>query len=227
MAQQTSKLTTEAIVAAAIEVADQDGLDALSMRRLADELGVGAMSLYRHVADKDALLAHMVSEVGRRFPYPVYDSSPTWRERVAIIVDIDWDLYQRHPWVVLAYSAPRYSFGADSLEGLDWLAAGFMQLGVGVERATEMGLTLWSFINGVALAEVSEKLLRAESPGTHPGGLADLIAGRVNADVGHLPVLSQLIGDDSAAQLVDPRTGLDAGVAYLCAGFEASAASVG
>lgn len=223
MAQQSAKLTSEAIVSAAIDVADRDGLDALSMRRLADELGVGAMSLYRHVADKDALLAEMASEVGRRYPYPVDDTASSWRARVQIAVDIDWDLYQRHPWVVLAYSAPRYSFGVDSLAGLDWLAAGFVELGVGVGRATEMGLTLWSFVNGVALAAVGEKLLRAETPGDYPGGLADLIAGRVDADLTHLPTLAHLVGDAAAEQLVDPRSELDAGVDYLCAGFEAAA----
>lgn len=219
------KLTTAAIVGAGIDVADRDGLEALSMRRLADELGVGAMSLYRHVADKDALLAEMAAEVGRRFPYPVLDDAPSWRARVSIAVDIDWDLYQRHPWVVIAYSAPRYSFGVDALEALDWMAAGFTQLGVDVARATEMCLTLWAFVNGMALAAVSERLLRAESPGANPGGLADLIAGRalVN-DAGEpcLPTLGRLAGDASAARLVDPRRALDAGVADLCAGFAAA-----
>lgn len=54
--ERAPKLTTELIVDTAINVADRDGLPALSMRRIADELGVGAMSLYRHISDKDALL---------------------------------------------------------------------------------------------------------------------------------------------------------------------------
>ena len=117
--ERAPKLTTELIVDTAINVADRDGLPALSMRRIADELGVGAMSLYRHISDKDALLEAMAEEIGRRFPYPVDEAGPwSWRERVAIAVDIDWQLYRRHPWVVLAYSAPRYSFGVDALEGL-------------------------------------------------------------------------------------------------------------
>ncbi|MFT4042554.1 MAG: TetR family transcriptional regulator [Gordonia sp. (in: high G+C Gram-positive bacteria)] len=219
---QAAKLTASAIVTAAIDVADRDGLDALSMRRLADELGVGAMSLYRHVADKEALLAGMAAEVGRRYPYPVHEL-PDWRTRVDIAVRIDWDLYRRHPWVVLAYSAPRYSFGVVALEGLDWLAAGFTQLGVGVSRAVEMTLTLWAFVNGAALAAVSEELLHADSPGTHPGGLADLITGRLDADLTHLPTLSTLFGDSAAAGLVDPQAALATGVDILCAGFSACA----
>ncbi|MBT9329369.1 TetR/AcrR family transcriptional regulator, partial [Salmonella enterica subsp. enterica serovar Typhimurium] len=64
------KLSREAIVDAAIALADEDGLDALSMRRIADRMGVGAMSLYRHVAGKDELIAAMTDEVAGRYPYP-------------------------------------------------------------------------------------------------------------------------------------------------------------
>lgn len=220
--ERAPKLTTELIVDTAINVADRDGLPALSMRRIADELGVGAMSLYRHIADKDALLEAMAEEIGRRFPYPVDDPGPwSWRERVAIAVDVDWQLYRRHPWVVLAYSAPRYSFGVDALEGLDWLAAGFTDLGVDITTATEMALAVWNYVNGVALAQVSEQLLDA-SPGERPSGLADLIAGRVTSRLPHLSTLSDAA---EAARLNDPRALLDAGVDYLCAGFEAKAAS--
>ncbi|MGV9711407.1 TetR/AcrR family transcriptional regulator [Gordonia sp. NPDC003424] len=219
--QRTGKLTADAIVDTAIEIADRDGLTALSMRRVADELGVGAMSLYRHVADKTALIGSMVAEIGRRFPYPVHEPGPwTWRERVAIAVDLDWDLYQQHPWVVLAYATPRYSFGIDSLEGLDWLVAGFLELGVDVVRATEMTLTLWNYVNGVVLATVSEQFLGADTPDEESSGLADLIAGRTAPHLAHLGGLSST---PDAARLTDPRALLDAGVAALCAGFEATA----
>ena len=228
MTTQTAKLTASAIVDAAIDVAARDGLDALSMRRIADELGVGAMSLYRHVSDKDALLQAMVVEIGRRYPYPVRDGvSRTWRERVAVAVDIDWELYQHHPWVVLAYSVPRYGLGADCLEGLEWLAEGFTELGVDGARAVEMVLTLWNFINGVALITVSEQLLRAEASPDVTGGVADLLDGGEDAAsdprLAQLPILAALARRGGVAQLADPRAGLDAGVAYPCAGFEASA----
>lgn len=220
--ERAPKLTASLIVDTAISVADRDGLPALSMRRIAEELGVGAMSLYRHIADKDALLEAMAEEIGRRFPYPVDETGTwTWRERVAIAVDVDWELYRRHPWVVLAYSAPRYSFGVDALEGLDWLAAGFTELGVDIATATEMALSVWNYVNGVALAQVNEQLLET-TPGERPSGLADLIDGRVASRLPHLSTLSDA---PEAARLNDPRALLDAGIDYLCAGFEARAAS--
>ncbi|NDK89575.1 TetR/AcrR family transcriptional regulator [Gordonia desulfuricans] len=225
MAPQPTKLTTAVIVNTAIDVADGDGLDAVSMRRLAEEIGVGAMSLYRHVDDKDALLQAMVTEVGRRFPYPVGDPVPAgWRERVAIAADIDWALYQRHPWVLLAYSVPRYGFGAEALDGMNWLAEGFLELGVDAVRAVDMVLTVWSYINGVALAAVSDRLMRSGPAGDDPGGLADIVSGRITTGLENLPHLAAIVGDPAAARLLDPRAALDAGVAYLCAGFEAATA---
>jgi len=216
-----AKLTLPTIVDAAIDVADSDGLGGLSMRRIADVLGVGAMSLYRHVADKDALLQEMSEEIGRRFPYPVDQAGPwTWRERVQIAVDVDWQLYRRHPWVVLAYSSPRHSFGEESLVCLDWLAAGFTDLGVDVERSIEMALTVWSFVHGVALVMVSDALLRPDNPSAPPDGLAELARG--NTDPA-LPHLSGLATSPDAARLLDPRNRLDAGIEFLCAGFEAAA----
>ncbi len=218
MAPEYPKLTLPAIVDAAIVVADRDGMGALSMRRIADELGVGAMSLYRHVADKDALIEEMTVEVGRRFPYPIAtDPRLGWRERVAAATDIDWDLYQRHPWVVQAYSSPRYGFGADSLRCLDWLVGGFMDgLGVDVEVATEMSLTVWSFVNGVALAALPSVALASESDA--PGGLVDVIEGRAIDPPTHL---AGLAGSARGRELTDPRAQVDRGIAWLCAGFAA------
>ncbi|MGC4933505.1 TetR/AcrR family transcriptional regulator [Gordonia sp. DT30] len=233
MAQQAPKssapkLTTEAIVDAAIDVADRHGLDALSMRRIADELGVGAMSLYRHIADKDALLTAMAQEVGRRFPYPVGDASPGWRHRITRAAAIDWELYQRHPWVVLAYAVPRYGFGDVSLAGLEWLAEGFGELGVDDARAVEMVLTFWSYVNGVALVSVSEHIMPADSAGPEPGGgLGELLGGWTDAErdarAEQWPILASLAGRDDIGARMAPRAILDAGVADLCAGFEAAA----
>src|SRR6476646_7081634 len=60
-ARRSRGLTRERIVTAAIELADADGLGALSMARLAERLGSGTMSLYRHVSNKDELLVFMLS----------------------------------------------------------------------------------------------------------------------------------------------------------------------
>lgn len=67
-------LSREKIVSAAMELADRDGIDALSMRQLATTLGVTAMSLYNHVSNRDELLDHMVERVAEKITTPTIGS---------------------------------------------------------------------------------------------------------------------------------------------------------
>ncbi|MFB9740641.1 TetR/AcrR family transcriptional regulator [Pseudonocardia sulfidoxydans] len=74
-------LSREAIVAAALRVLKAEGIDAVSMRRVATELGTGAASLYAHVANKDELLALVFDEVAGEITLPEPDGA-RWREQV-------------------------------------------------------------------------------------------------------------------------------------------------
>src|SRR5919204_5267960 len=67
-AQRRTQLTRERVVAAGIELADRDGIESISMRKLAQELGVEAMSLYTHVRSKNDLLAGMADTVISQIP---------------------------------------------------------------------------------------------------------------------------------------------------------------
>jgi AcrR family transcriptional regulator len=92
-------LSVERIVRAAIEVADGEGLGALSMRRVAERLGVGTMSLYTHVPGKGELLDVMLDTVYAETARP--DEVPGgWRDRLAQIARENWALYLRHPWLL-------------------------------------------------------------------------------------------------------------------------------
>ncbi|MCF8603384.1 TetR/AcrR family transcriptional regulator [Gordonia sp. HY442] len=154
------KLTMPAIVETAIELADAEGLGALSMRKLATTLDAGTMSLYRHISDKDQLIGAMAEVAGAAFAYPYdQDGSWTWRERVTIAVDLDWALFERHPWMVFAYAAPRYTLSESSLACLRWLADGLTDLGVDDEEATSMALSVWDLTNGVALMLATDRIL--------------------------------------------------------------------
>ena len=94
-----SGLTVGRIVRAGIEVADEAGLDALSMRRVADRLGVGAMSIYTYVPGKQELVVLMSEEVHGELPAdgPAADG---WRAGLTRMADEYWDLYQRHDWLL-------------------------------------------------------------------------------------------------------------------------------
>jgi AcrR family transcriptional regulator len=120
---RTRGLSRERIVAAAIELADADGLGALSMARLAERLGCGTMSLYRHVANKDELVTFMLSEAAG--PPPAVAGGTDWRGALTDWAAGLWDVYHRHPWILQAAAA-----GPPADPGqLAWLDAGLAALG--------------------------------------------------------------------------------------------------
>lgn len=214
------KLTRAAIVDTAIAVADEDGLDGLSMRRIADRMNVGAMSLYRHVANKDELLAAMTNEVSRRNPYPAPRDGErwTWRDRVHIAAAVDRALYLRHPWVLLAFAMPRYSFGPDNLRCLAWLVEGFRELRVDTAEATRMAFTVWNHVSGSTLPQVSSMLVRrSEAEETNGNGLHALLTGTAPAEVPD--ALADLSG--RGVEVLDADAILRAGLDALCDGFAA------
>lgn len=94
-----SGLTVGRIVEAGIAVASAHGLEALSMRRVAAELGVGAMSLYTYVPGKEELVQLMVDQV-----YGELDLGPSreggWRRRLEAYARAQWELFERHPWLL-------------------------------------------------------------------------------------------------------------------------------
>jgi len=101
-----TELDVDRIVAAAIAIADADGLGALSMRRVADRLGVGVMSLYTYVPGKAELIDLMFDAVCDEAG-PGDSGGAGWRGRLERIARDQWALYHRHPWLVhLAFNRP-------------------------------------------------------------------------------------------------------------------------
>jgi AcrR family transcriptional regulator len=105
-------LTPERILRVAVTLADRDGIDALSMRSVAREVGFEVMSLYNHVANKDAMLDGMLELVAAEFPRlgvrPVdrRAASPArrWRPELDAFVRGAHEVLLRHPWAVAEWS---------------------------------------------------------------------------------------------------------------------------
>ncbi len=94
--QRQAPLSRDAILAAAIELADADGLESLTMRRLASSLGVEAMSLYNHVANKDELLDGMADLVASEIEVP--DRALDWKTAIRRSAISAHEVFMRHPW---------------------------------------------------------------------------------------------------------------------------------
>lgn len=95
--RERERLDRGRVVDAAVALADRDGLDALSMRRLADELGVVPMALYKHVADKRDLVAGMIDSVVAGYPRP--PAGAPWQAAVRTRVLGARAAHLAHPWL--------------------------------------------------------------------------------------------------------------------------------
>jgi AcrR family transcriptional regulator len=95
-AQRRETLTRQRVLEAAVELADREGVDAVSMRRLGQELGIEAMSLYTHVRSKEDLLDGMVEVAFGEVPSPARDSG--WKAALRRTILDARDVLLRHPW---------------------------------------------------------------------------------------------------------------------------------
>ncbi|MEU0091061.1 TetR/AcrR family transcriptional regulator [Kribbella sp. NPDC006257] len=118
-------LTVEQVVATAVRIADAEGLAAMSVRRVADELGVGAMTLYRYVPGKAELLDVMLDTVYGELPRGVVKGD--WRAKLDEVARENRQLYLNHPWLLqVAVSRPplgphvmaKYEYELSAIEGI-------------------------------------------------------------------------------------------------------------
>ena len=94
--KRRAPLTRDRILEAGVALADRDGIEAVSMRRLGQELGVEAMSLYKHVADKDEVLAGIADRIAADFQLP--DRDRPWRSAIRECAIAAHRVLLRHPW---------------------------------------------------------------------------------------------------------------------------------
>lgn len=100
MPRKSSRITADEVVAAAVEIADQDGVEAVTIRRVAEACGLSPMGLYRHIADKDDLLDRMVDTVVTAGLKDLVVSG-TWDERVKQLFRFARQLNLDHPGVAV------------------------------------------------------------------------------------------------------------------------------
>lgn len=100
-------VTVEQIVEAALGLADEEGLTAVTMRAVAERVGISAMSVYTYIPGKPELLDLMVDALYARMERPVW-AGRTWRDRLTLVAETNRDLLTRHPWLteIAALSRP-------------------------------------------------------------------------------------------------------------------------
>jgi AcrR family transcriptional regulator len=156
MATQTdprrAPLTRERVLAAAIDLADRDGIASLSMRKLAQELGVEAMSLYHHVANKDAILDGLIDLVFGEIDLPVGEAD--WKAAMRRRAISAREVLRRHPWAT-GLMESRSTPGPATLRHHDAVLGILRNAGFPLELAAHAYSLLDSYIYGFALQETS------------------------------------------------------------------------
>jgi AcrR family transcriptional regulator len=145
-------LTRDLVLQTAIQQADRSGLEALSMRTLADALGVAPMALYRHVASKDDLIDAMVDVVFSEIGVPV--AGGDWKESMRRRAVAIRDALTRHRWAV-GLMESRRTPGPANLRHHDAVIGRLRSAGFDVEMAAHAYSLLDSYIYGFALTKIN------------------------------------------------------------------------
>ena len=152
-------LSTERVLEAAVALAARDGIESLTMRKLADDLGVGAMSLYHHVPNKDELLDGMVDIVFSEIELPSTDVD--WKTAMRQRAISTREVLNRHPWAV-GLMESRATPGPASLRLHDAVLGCLREGGFSIEMAIQAYSVQDAYIYGFALQEKTLPFANAE-----------------------------------------------------------------
>lgn len=162
-------LTRERILEVAVELADREGLGALTMRRLGAELGVEAMSLYKHVANKEEILDGIIEAVVAEIELP--DGSTHWKDAMRRRATSARRVLSRHSWAIGLLES-RGSSGPAALRYLDAILGSLRSAGFSVENAAHAFWLLDSYVYGHVIQETSMPIA-ATPETTHATGTVD------------------------------------------------------
>ncbi len=149
-------LDLERVVAAGIAIADAEGLEGLSMRRVAERLGVGTMTLYRYVPAKQELLDLMFDTVVGEEPGD--DRSRTWRERLEFFARCNLETFRRHPWM-LELPARRPPLGPNVFGGFDAMLQALDGTALNGNERVGAATLVGNYVAGASRAVVESSVL--------------------------------------------------------------------
>ena len=201
-------LDREAVLDAAVELAEAEGLEALSMRKLGRALGVEAMSLYHYVESKDALLDGVVERVVARMEISGMEHGP-WQERLKEGFRAYRRLAQAYP-VVFPLIGRRPVRTLAALRPVDVALGILRQAGFSPRAALQAFRVLSGYAYGYALAEIRGLAMESASAGAGPP------PGILEAEAARFPHLTEVIPEAGA---VDHDVEFDAGLDAIITGL--------
>jgi AcrR family transcriptional regulator len=217
MATQTTEirtpLTKERVVRAAVALADREGLDSLSMRKLADELGAGAMSLYHYVPNKEQLVDEMIDVVFEEIEPPSLDLD--WKTALRRRARSTRAALNRHRWAV-GLMEGRAKHGPASVRLHDAVLGCLREAGFSIESTVQAYSVQDAYIYGFAL---QEKALPFESA-EESAAVADEQQWQLEEIARQFPYLAEVVAGHVAEVGYDFGESFEYGLDLILEGLE-------
>ncbi len=228
---ERSDIRRRAIIDAGVALADSDGIVAVTMRQVAERLGVGTMTLYSYVAHKDELVDLMLDEVCREMLVP--EPLPGhWRDALTAIALRTRDAMDQHPWMFDA-TTRRLKQRVNFLRHVEQSLTAVAKLELDGETTAAILTAVDDYTLGHALRRrarqrIAREVRAAAARGETGGGdlsLDPAIAAAI--DAGELPLVAEVFGRSrggAARPLMPPGSDFARGLDWLLDGIEASLA---
>jgi AcrR family transcriptional regulator len=212
------------IARAALEIADSEGFDAVSMRRVAQRLGAGTMTLYHYVRNKDELIALMSDQVMAEVVIPEGELSDHWRTALTQIATRSHDAFLAHRWIFERFGDGHP--GPNGMRHFEQSLQAVAGLDLGRELTFELIGQVDDYVFGYALREQQEQ--EEHERGGFSPAVREFFQREI--DTGRYPLISRFLGDDVDAAVEEIGAFLiqegrfDRGLARLLDGIEAEVA---
>jgi AcrR family transcriptional regulator len=192
--------TREQIAEAALRIADREGYDAVTMRRVASELGAGTMTLYHYVGNKDELASLMDDALMGQLLVPDDELADDWREGMAQIARQSYECFKRHPWLIehLGDEDERGPGGPNAMRHFEQSLEVAARAGLGVFERFELVGLVDDYVFGHAMR--ANGIRDATAADRDEDHLAAMIAYlQAQLATGEFPHIAEIAGDDIRA----------------------------
>jgi AcrR family transcriptional regulator len=190
------KFTRDQLAAAALAIADAEGFAAVSMRRIAADLGAGTMTLYHYVRTKDELVALMDDAIMGEVLIPPDELPVHWYDALTAVATRTWDVLMRHPWA--PHHLQNAPAGPNALRHFEQSLAAVA--GTGLDAPSRLALLAMvdDYVQGSAL-----RADEARSGAAPPDDSAAARFAEAQLATGNYPNIQALLGDDPRAAWAD------------------------
>jgi AcrR family transcriptional regulator len=158
-------LDRDLVVSAAVTIADAEGLTGLTMRRLAGELGIPTMSVYRYVTDKEELVLLMMDKVMAANPPPpsLSPERDGWRACVEALARLQWSMYRQHTWLAQAVSFTRPLVAPHAMAHTEWTMRALDAHGLDPNTQFRTAVMVANYVRGTAVNLADEAQAEQET----------------------------------------------------------------